>query len=528
MYISDAGLLQMARISWERDAEYGLPVSVWRGRWTTTSPEPRGCAAARDVRAPLRLPRAQHDAELGARAGLAPGPPRGAARGGGVTLDEISKIADAVLYEGYVLWPYSKSATKNQRRWTFGGVYPEAHSEQHPDYAFGMQTECLLEGGEESGLDVWSGPPASCRARGCAGRGPWARRVEELTVGDEHHVSWDEATEREMTSRGVPLAAVLSSGRTIEVDVPAGETLQELRIRRAGSRARCCAAGERCGAPSESAPRPRPGLHRLTVRIVNTSPFAGDDRQEALRQTFCSAHTILHADKGEFVSLTDPPGPLRAEAAECRNAGTWPVLVGADGDRHTLLSSPIILPDYPQVAPESPGDMFDAAEIDQLLRLSILSMTDDEKRRMRASDPKTRAILERTESLSNEELMRLHGAVREFGLTRAPEAGHQSYWEQLEHPPQDFVTVDGVDVRRRSRVRLRPKRRADAFDLVLDGKSAIVEEVVESMEGRCSSRSRSRRTRGATWARIARWVTGSSSRRTRSSRSTAQSRRRRG
>jgi hypothetical protein len=154
------------------------------------------------------------------------------------------------------------------------------------------------------------------------------------------------------------------------------------------------------------------------VRILNTSPFGSPDRQAALRQTFCSAHTILHAQEGEFLSLTDPPPALRAEAADCANTGTWPVLVGAEGERHTMLSSPIILPDYPQVAPESPGDMFDAAEIDQLLRLSILSMTEAEKREMRATDPKTRAILERTESMTPEELMRLHGTVREFGLSR--------------------------------------------------------------------------------------------------------------
>jgi hypothetical protein len=83
-----------------------------------------------------------------------------------------------------------------------------------------------------------------------------------------------------------------------------------------------------------------------------------------------------------------------------------------------LLSSPIILYDYPQIAPESPGDLFDGGEIDQLLVLNILSLTDEEKEEMHASDPRTREILERTESLSPEELMNLHGAVREFRMLR--------------------------------------------------------------------------------------------------------------
>ena len=47
--------------------------------------------------------------------------------------DRVEEIAAAVLYEGYILWPYRRSALKNQRRFTFGGVYPPAHSEAHAD-----------------------------------------------------------------------------------------------------------------------------------------------------------------------------------------------------------------------------------------------------------------------------------------------------------------------------------------------------------------------------------------------------------
>jgi hypothetical protein len=81
-------------------------------------------------------------------------------------------------------------------------------------------------------------------------------------------------------------------------------------------------------------------------------------------------------------------------------------------DRHTMLSSPIILEEYPRVAQESPGDLFDGAEIDQLLRLNIISLTDEEKEEMRATDPRARQILDRTEALSREDLMRLHGVIR--------------------------------------------------------------------------------------------------------------------
>ena len=61
--------------------------------------------------------------------------------------DPVEKIAAAVLYEGYVLWPYRRSAQKNQRRWTFGGVYPRAYSEaEGGSDPWLMQTQCLVVG----------------------------------------------------------------------------------------------------------------------------------------------------------------------------------------------------------------------------------------------------------------------------------------------------------------------------------------------------------------------------------------------
>ncbi len=103
-------------------------------------------------------------------------------------------------------------------------------------------------------------------------------------------------------------------------------------------------------------------------------------------------------------------------AAGCQNIGAWPVLVGDPGERDTMLSSPIILYDYPQVAPESPGDLFDSTEIDEILILRILTLTDDEKRAAAAVDERVRALLYRNESLAMEQLAGLHGAVRGLQL----------------------------------------------------------------------------------------------------------------
>jgi hypothetical protein len=138
----------------------------------------------------------------------------------------------------------------------------------------------------------------------------------------------------------------------------------------------------------------------------------GRSRDEALMRSFVSTHTILSVRVGEFVSLLDPPETFKEAAAGCRNVGTYPVLVGDEGERGVMLSSPIILYDYPQIAPESAGELFDGTEIDEILTLRIMTMTDEEKREMRGADDRARRILERTEQMPAEQLMKMHGAIK--------------------------------------------------------------------------------------------------------------------
>jgi hypothetical protein len=287
-------------------------------------------------------------------------------------MDAVRKIADAVLYEGYVLWPYRRSALKNTHRFTFGGVEPGES----------MRTEVLLEDPGDALVDVTVRFLQAVRRQLYRAGEP----VDELTVDGELHVSWDEATEREFSLAG--------TGR-VPIDVPSGRASERLAEDVSVVRS----WGALRGSLSVEAESLRPGLARLSATVSNSSPEGGG--------AFSSTHTILRVRGGAFVSSLDP------EAAEaCRNEGTWPVLVGEPGERNTMLSSAIILDEYPQVAPESPGDLFDGGEIDQLLTLNIMGLTDEEKAEMRATDPRVREILERTESLSHEELMRLHGVMR--------------------------------------------------------------------------------------------------------------------
>ena len=136
------------------------------------------------------------------------------------------------------------------------------------------------------------------------------------------------------------------------------------------------------------------------------------------RLTFCSTHAILRATGGTFASLTDPPPALAQAAATCENVGVWPVLVGEPGSADAMLASPIILEDHPRVAQESPGDLFDGGEIDGMLVLNILALTDEEKAQMTACDPRARDILQRTEALSAEQRLALHGTVRALEADR--------------------------------------------------------------------------------------------------------------
>ena len=244
--------------------------------------------------------------------------------------------------------------------------------------------------------------------------------VDELEVCGERHLAWDEAVEREVVLHPAAVGSVAVCGRRAAIDVAAGSDREDLRHpdgERAGALIRSWQGLE--GAVEVAAERLDETLWRMSVTIANTTPWDGDDREAALARTFCSTHTVLRAaGDGAFVSLTDPPDALRAHADACDNAGTWPVLVGEPGARDTLLSSPIILEDHPRIAPESPGDLFDGGEIDQMLVLNILSLTDEEKAEMRATDPRAREILERTEALTPDELMRLHGTIRDWQVLR--------------------------------------------------------------------------------------------------------------
>ncbi len=144
-----------------------------------------------------------------------------------------------------------------------------------------------------------------------------------------------------------------------------------------------------------------------------------------------------------------------------------------------MVSSPIILYDYPKIAPESPGDLFDAGEIDEILTLRIMTMTDEEKREMRGVDEQARRILERTESLPSGDLLRMHGVMHATPAATLEEEAFFNPATRLES-----VSVNGIVLQKGDLVRVRPKTRADVMDLALAGKIAVIESIEQDAENK--------------------------------------------
>jgi hydrogenase maturation protease len=343
-------------------------------------------------------------------------------------LDAVEKIVRAVIYEGYMLYPYRPSAIKNRQRWNFGVLTPRAYSEaQRGAEAWTTQTECLIQAGAQTTLNVdvrflhltaREVGKLSAPRRGPAGETDSDFQIVDwLDVEGRIFHTWQEATERDVSTTA-KLNGLARRAQRVRFDFPARRERETLRDASGQAVGMIIRRRQSVAGAVEISVEPSGGrLFKLRVRTFNLTALDGAERvsrDEALMRSLVSTHTILRVQGGEFVSLLEPPGSLRAAAGSCRNVGCWPVLVGEAGERSCLLSSPIILYDYPQVASESAGDLFDATEIDELLTLRVLTLTDEEKREMRHADERARQILERAETFPQGQLTKLHGAVRKL------------------------------------------------------------------------------------------------------------------
>ncbi|MDF9751684.1 hypothetical protein [Arthrobacter sp. ES3-54] len=457
-------------------------------------------------------------------------------------------VADAVLYEGYLLYPYRASSAKNQARWQFGVLGPPgaaaAGAGEEPDIA----ADCLLEPGPAARVDVHLRfLHLQTRSAERADDGGFAP-IEELVVGASRWLSWDEATDQEIALGPYSLGQ-LAAGVRAPVNVPATEAIEPVldadgatagrlvrrrRQLRGELRLMATQVPTQMPAASGAADVPAHGpLWRLRVTVENTAA-ATTDKHSAIEHSFIGAHVLLAVHDADFLSVIDPPEWASAAAASCRQHRCWPVLAGPEGQRDVLLLSPIILYDHPAVAPESTVELFDATEIDEILTLRVLTLTDEEKAEARSTDARAAAIIERCENMTAEELQQLHGILRnphagspggpgtsgngdfpgfavpeysdsEFSVpeysvpgdgavdetideTTGETTGADTPWwdparDAAVDPESDTVFIDGVPVSRGSRVRVVPLRRADAQDLFFAGKSGRVTGVHFDVDG---------------------------------------------
>jgi hypothetical protein len=423
-------------------------------------------------------------------------------------LEHARKVADAVLYEGYLLYPYRRSSQKNRTRFQFGVLMPPPYRAIDDCEPSASQTECLVECRDDAGADIGLRflhlqHRTAQRIDPATGE---ASAADTVLVDGTEYGSFDEAVEREQHLSG-RIADLLDGDMELRFDIPASQEAEELTGpggAPAGRLVRRCAPLN--GALVVRAERPPGpyGVLRLRVRVENrTEPQVPlRSRDDGLKYSLIAAHLLIGVTGGTFLSMTDPPEWAAGEVAACVNTGTWPVLAGPAECRDLMLSSPVILYDHPEVAPESAGDLFDATEIDEILTLRTLALTDAERQEARATDPRAADLIDRLDGLPPEMLERMHGAIRylspgpgqaaeEPPTFTAPGEGSppaQPWWDPgadtSVSPETDHVLVSGIRVARGSRVLMRPgARRADAQDIFLTGREALVEAVLHDVDG---------------------------------------------
>jgi hypothetical protein len=343
----------------------------------------------------------------------------------------VEQLVDSLLYEGYALYPYTPGTTKNATPTPHGIVYPPGYAAENPFAKALLRAEVILE--FAAGATV-------------------AGSVRFLQASGAGH----QGVERAIELPAVPIAELGEEGVGEEFRFAGEKELvgrMRMRVERLGE-----------------------GLARVRLCVHNASDVAnGADRPAALRSSLLSTHVVLRASGGRFVSPVEDQGPHVDAVAGCANVNTWPVLASPEDD--VVLGASMFLPDHPRIAPESLGGLFDNTEIEEALLLHVQTLSDTEREEIAATDPKVKAMIERAENATPEEIIGLHGRLESGGSQPGePEPGHPQSGE-----PE--WTVDGRTIRRGARVMLRPRQVAgDTYDVILAGKAATIERIYVDYE----------------------------------------------
>lgn len=294
-------------------------------------------------------------------------------------LDDLRRLSTTLLYEGCMLYPYRTSALKNHRPgWTFGALLPPAYVTRNRGESDRMQSQVLAIISADAELALEVRFLQLCAARDEYGSASMVERCLSLS-GRADSLLCSPA----LSAFTFPLA----NSPSARLD----------------------------GSAEIGAERIEGRTYRINIRVQNISSApaeALENRDAALNYAFLSLNALLTLNSGEFISLLDPPGELRQAAECCQQIGVYPVLAGDAQARTSMLISPIILYDYPKLAPETTGDFFDSSEIDEILALRVLTLSDAERDEIRRSGQSGSEIVNRTSGLSPAEMRNMHGTFR--------------------------------------------------------------------------------------------------------------------
>ncbi len=357
--------------------------------------------------------------------------------------DALEQLIDSLLYEGYSLYPYTASATKNSTPTPFGIAYPPAYAAALASTFDHLELRCVLEAPPEARI--------SAEARFLSAGG-------ERNEAVAHRLQLPDTTVGALAGRPADEQAMEQDG---EVDDQHGAPLSyALRL---------------------SMRELAPGVHELALRVENRTPCVqGLGRAAALGRSLLSTHPILRVAGGRFVSPLERP---------CVSVNTFPVLANAADD--AVVGAAIVLPDHPQIAPESRGGLFDSTEIEEALLLHVKALSDAEREQIEREDPVVREMVARAAAVTPEEILALHGRV-----TLRDPVGGVARSAVSDSPPQEpaglvdptageeHAEVDGVRFRRGGKVRLRPGPDADLHARLLDGRTATIERIMVDYDGK--------------------------------------------
>jgi hypothetical protein len=457
--------------------------------------------------------------------------------------DGARGIANAILYEGYLLYPYTASASKNKMRWQFGVVVPTAYEAAGTLERGNQHTEFIIDVTENTRIDALLRflhvdarivEVLQCDAY---------VEVPALEIDGTRHLSFDETVECEVALH-LDLAA--SDSASVLVRYEANRVVEELRDKSGALVGRTIRQRWPLAGTFEVkalAVEGNPAIRKLVIDAENKSEIiTARERGEVLRTAFISTHTLLAIENGAFLSPIDPPDYAEAATETLANRCPWPILMGSgkvDAQRSPIaMSTPIVLGDFPELGKKTEADAFDGTEIDELLTLSVLSLSDAERAEARATDPRARAIVDRAERFGADDIARLHdgelsritgdvlarmndtdfssaydGESSPFqaegislesrftdprtrtlvDLSNADEAAaafnagdlarlRSGELDPFEELPPAAVVINGVSIEKGSSVKLSPKRRADAWDTFLTGKIATVKAIHQDFE----------------------------------------------